>query len=108
MSGKELVHCLVFASCLVQRILVERWHDDLREHFRKRKAGGMLFEHRLICFYGVFSFVLLLNIDVLLLFPHFLQALLDFRARWYAEKLATSRQVQLSMWDTKRQAATGG
>ena len=33
------------------------------------------------------------------------QALLDFRARWYAEKLATSRQVQLSMWDTKRQAA---
>lgn len=32
------------------------------------------------------------------------QALLDFRAEWYAEKLATSRQVQLSMWDTKRQA----
>ncbi|CAK8992916.1 Piezo-type mechanosensitive ion channel component 2 [Durusdinium trenchii] len=64
---KELVHCLVFVSCLVQRILVERWNEDLREHFKRRKA------------------------------------LLDFRAEWYAEKLATSRQVQLSMWDTKRQ-----
>ncbi|CAK9018503.1 unnamed protein product [Durusdinium trenchii] len=64
---EELVHCLVFVSCLVQRILVERWNEDLREHFKRRKA------------------------------------LLDFRAEWYAEKLATSRQVQLSMWDTKRQ-----
>jgi len=66
-SLQELVHCLVFATCLLQRILVERWNSDLHEHFERRKA------------------------------------LLEFRAQWYAEKLATSRQVQLSMWDTKRQ-----
>ncbi|CAJ1355670.1 unnamed protein product, partial [Effrenium voratum] len=64
---EELVHWLVFTTCLVQRILVERWNETLRSHFERRKA------------------------------------LLEFRAQWYAEKLAASRQVQLSMWDTKRQ-----
>ena len=68
MSAQDLIHWVVFTACLVQRILLARWHEELRQHFEKRK------QH------------------------------LHFRARWYAEKLAASRQMQISMWDTKRQA----
>ena len=41
-ATEDVVHCLVFATCLMQRILVERWHEDLREHFERRKARSVL------------------------------------------------------------------
>ena len=49
---QELVHCLVFATCLLQRILVERWNSDLHEHFERRKVCGRFIWWWLVGFDG--------------------------------------------------------